>query len=592
MRIRPLTLEDGLYLLFFGLALVLRLFNLGAAPLTDAEANWALQALDLARGEQPHIGPQAAYVLMTGLSFALFNATNFLARLLPALAGGLLILLPALLRPLLGKTNRLRWSGLVLALGLAVDPGLVALSRTAGSLMPALAFSALALALFARRKMVWTGIAAGLALLSGPALLHGMLVMALSWGAYHLVKKRSEALPQDSSEEITGRLDPVAASGWRAGGLALAGTLLFAGLLFLRAPQGLGALAATLPEYLLSWVRPSGIPALRLPAALLVYQPLVVLLALLAAGRAWQALRQGEKAAHLAVGLSLWALVGLLMTMLYPARQVADLGWVLLPLWALAALELPLYFANQESRPVRLAAAGLAALLCILAVVIWMNVLSIGRYQANLSLYWIVIGGVAVLGIISVVMVAAGWSLVSARLGVMWAASVVLGLAMLSALWGLTHLRPQAAQELWSTPPATGLADQLVETLMTLSRFNTGHDTEIEIVLLDQSPALRWALRQFPNLNRTDGLAATDAPPIVIASQAQQTPTLAQQYRGQDLIWHIYPGWESVLPPNVAAWLAFRQAPQATQQIILWARADVFPGGVEALSSELPPAAP
>ncbi len=592
MRIRSLSLEDGLYLLFFSLALGLRLFNLGAAPLTDAEANWALQALDLARGEQPHIGPQAAYVLLTSLSFTLFKATNFLARLLPALAGGLLALLPALLRPLLGKTSHLRWSGLALALGLAVDPGLVAVSRTAGSLMPALAFSALAFALFARRKMVWAGIAAGLALLSGPALLHGLLIMALGWGAYRLVEKRFKPPSQNEAGAITWNLPPLARSGWRAGGLALAGTLLFAGLLFFRAPQGLGALAATLPEYLLSWVRPSGIPALRLPAALLVYQPLVVILALMAAWRGWKTLHEGDAAGRLAIGLSLWALVGLVITMLYPARQVGDLGWALLPLWALAALELPHHLPGREGRPVRLAAAGLAALLCILAVIIWVNVLSIGRYQVELSMYWLVMGGVALLGMISVVMVAAGWSLVSARLGVMWSASAVLGIAMLSALWGLAYLRPQSAQELWNTPPAAGLADQLVETLVELSQLTTGHDTEIEIALLDDSPALRWALRQFPNLSRADGLAATDAPPIVITSQAQQTPTLAQQYRGQDLVWRIYPGWESVLPPNMAAWLAFRQAPQVTQQIILWARADVFPGGLDALSNEMQPAAP
>ena len=81
--------------------------------------------------------------------------------------------------------------------------------------------------------------------------------------------------------------------------------------------------------------------------------------------------------ACLAVGLSLWVLVGLLVTMLYPARQEADLAWILIPLWGLAALELPRYLPGRESLPARqstrLVAAGLAALLCILAVVVWVN---------------------------------------------------------------------------------------------------------------------------------------------------------------------------------------------------------------------------
>jgi hypothetical protein len=594
MRIRSLTYEDALYLLAFGLALGFRLFSLGAAPLTDAEANWALQALDLSRGSQPQIGAQAAYVLLTGLGFTIFSATNFLARLLPALAGSLLVLLPNILRPLLGDTTRLRWSGLLLAFGLALDPGLLALSRTAGSLMPALAFSMLALAFFARRKMIWAGIATGLALLSGPALLHGTLILALGWGMYRLVEKQNQRSAQkDSSEHNPSwQMPPLERSGLRSALFALLGTLLVVGMLFLRVPQGLGALAATLPAYLQSWISPGGVPALRLPVALLVYQPLVVVLALLAIRRAWQSPWVGKPIERLAVGLSLWVLVGLFVTMLYPARLVGDLAWVLVPLWGLAALELPHYLPGRESRSVRLVAGGLAALLCILSAVVWVNLLNLSRYQTTLLLFWLMTGGVAVLGIISTIMVAAGWSTISARLGLVWSLCLVLGLGMFSETWGVTNLRPQATPELWSTPPAAGQADQLIESLQELSQTTTGRKTEIEIVLLEDSPSLRWALRQFPHLTVADGLAASDAPAIVITSKTQQTPTLAQRYRGQDLVWRIYPAWQSVLPSNLAAWLAFRQAPMATQQIILWARVDLFPGGLEALPSENQPEIP
>lgn len=587
MRIRSLTYEDALYLLAFGLALGIRLFSLGAAPLNDAEASWALQAFDMSRGAQIQVGAQAAYVLLTGLSFTIFSATNFLARLLPALAGSLLVLLPSILRPMLADTTRLRWSGLILAFGLALDPGLVALSRTAGSLMPALAFSLLALALYARCRMIWAGIAAGLALLSGPALLHGILILALGWGIHRLVAKRAQRTIQEDAPEHnpSWEMPPLERSGLHSGLFALVGTLLVAGLLFLRAPQGLGALAATLPTYLISWVSPGGIPALRLPVALLVYQPLVVMLALLAIGRIWRSSPAEEQVERLVAGLSLWVLVGLSVTMLYPARQVGDLGWVLIPLWGLAALELPHYLPGNERRSVYLVAGGLAALLCILAGVVWVNLLNISSYKTTLLLFWLMSGGVTILGLISTIMVAAGWSTVSARLGLVWSLCLVLGLSMLSGMWKVTILHPQAARELWSTSPATGQADQLLESLVELSQTTTGHDTEMEIVLLEDSPSLRWALRQFPHLTVADGLAASDAPAIVITNKNQQSPTLAQRYRGQDLVWRVYPAWQSVLPSNLAAWLAFRQAPVATEQIILWARADLFPGGLEALPS-------
>ncbi len=320
---------------------------------------------------------------------------------------------------------------------------------------------------------------------------------------------------------------------------------------------------------------------LRLPVALLVYQPLVVVLALLATRRAWHSPRAEEPVRRLVAGFGLWALVGLPITMLYPARQVGDLAWVLVPLWGLAALELPHYLPGKERRSVHLVAGGLATLLCILAAVVWMNLLNISSYKTTLLLFWLMSGGVTILGIISTIMVAAGWSTVSARLGLVWSLCLVLGLSMLAGVWRVAILHPQAAQELWSTSPAAGQTDLLIESIRELSQTTTGHDTEIEIVLLDRSPSLRWTLRQFPHLTVADSLAASDAPAIVITNKIQQTPTLAQRYRGQDLVWRIYPAWQSALPSNLAAWLAYRQAPLAIEQIILWARADLFPDGLE-----------
>jgi hypothetical protein len=159
-------------------------------------------------------------------------------------------------------------------------------------------------------------------------------------------------------------------------------------------------------------------------------------------------------------------------------------------------------------------------------------------------------------------------------------------------MWGMAQVRPQGAQELWSTPPAAGQVDLLYGTLVHLSRATTGHDHEIEITLLDQSPSLRWALRQFHRLSSAAELAGTDAPTIVITGQEQQTPALAQRYRGQDVAWRVYPAWQSILPPNFIHWLAFRQAPSVTQNIILWARSDLFPGGLELISGETQPVIP
>ena len=52
--------QTTLYAIAFLLALAIRLVKLGAPPLTDLEARWALQALGVAQGAHPALGSQPA----------------------------------------------------------------------------------------------------------------------------------------------------------------------------------------------------------------------------------------------------------------------------------------------------------------------------------------------------------------------------------------------------------------------------------------------------------------------------------------------------------------------------------------------------
>src|SRR5258708_24048829 len=168
--------EKALYLLALLIALRVRLLQLGALPLTDLEAKWALQAYAVAQGSPPALGSQTAYILPTALAFFLAGfSTNFLARLIPALVGSALVMVPYLFR------GRLKpQPSLLLAFFLALDPGLVALSRQAGSSILAVTFALLAWGSWEHTKPRPAGIFAGLALLSGPALSEGLLGLGLT----------------------------------------------------------------------------------------------------------------------------------------------------------------------------------------------------------------------------------------------------------------------------------------------------------------------------------------------------------------------------------------------------------------------------
>ena len=169
--------EFSFYMIAFVLAIALRFVQLGALPLTDAEATWALQAWKVAQGAKPLVGPNPAYVLLTSLLFYVLGTSNLLARFVPALVGSALVFVPYLFRERIKARP-----AVLLAVFLALDPGLTALSRQAGSAILAITFILFAWASFYNEKQRIGGVFVGLALLSGPAVWVGLLGLGIASG--------------------------------------------------------------------------------------------------------------------------------------------------------------------------------------------------------------------------------------------------------------------------------------------------------------------------------------------------------------------------------------------------------------------------
>ena len=570
-----LTFETSLYILAFALALFLRLFRLGAAPLTNFEASWALQAWDLVQGNKPLIGPQPAYVILTGALFNLFPVVNALARLVPALAGSLLALLPLLLKRFTAGSYRLRRAGLLLAFFLALDPGLVSLSRLAGSPMTALSLSLLTLGLVIDRKPKLAGVLAALALLSGPALLEGLLGLGLAWLAARLLVNSGWLKPPEGSEtELASQ--PFA---WKPMAYFGIGTLLVVGTGFLLAPQGLGAFASTIPAYLTGWITPSGIPILKILAALVFYQPLAVLFGLVGALSAWFNSSSHRVEEFTGRFFSLWAGLALFSAVIYPGHQVYTAAWVLIPLWGLASLTLAGLFPKDEASFSLMAALGHAGLTAFFLVLIGYNLLRLENLSASFILYLAVVGGISMMGLIVSVLVAAGWSGKTARWGVSWGIAAVLQVLMFSFTWKSAMVYPNGANELWSIGPAAGQLTELVDTVRDLSWWSKGQPYELDLVITYDAPSLRWAFRNFDNAQYKSLVSSPETPSVIITAGSQQTLSLPTSYRGQDLVLSETPAWAGPIPTNVLHWLAFRQASGTNETVILWSRNDLFPGG-------------
>jgi len=549
--------DNVFFALAFGLALLIRLLQLGLVPLNDSEATLALQALALAQGDKPALAASPLYLNLTTLGFFVFTATNFMARFWPAVAGALLVLAAYFFRAKLGAK-----AAIILAFGIAIDPGLLALSHTADGMMLALSCVMLAWALWETDQLEWSGIFAGLALLGGASVWAGLLGL----GATRLLLGGQQQIDETEAEprvERSAREKARAALPYAIGAFVGAGTLLFI------LPLSLSGAFSALVEYVKGWWTFSDVPMTRLLIALPVYEILPLVFALIALVRG--ILRKDRRV----IGLGIWLGVALALALAYPARQVVDLTWALLPLWVLAALEIAEHVALPQENAWE--TAGMFILTLSILIFAWFVLANLARTPDpetfNQRLF-LMIGALLLLGV-STVLVGFGWSAETARLGGLGGLLAFLTFFTLGAGLSAAGLHTAPTQELWTRGAAMDQVKLLTQTVNDFSNWSSGVSAAQPVTLMEvDSPALRWALRA----RAVTTLAAFDsqatAPFIVTRLNAESAFT--ESYRGQDFALRDYPAWETYSPTDWISWVTSRSVAVGQDQVILWVRNDLF----------------
>ena len=573
--------EGWLYGLAFLIAVALRFIQLGAAPLTDSEATLALQAFHLAKGQGEILAPQPAYILFTSLFFLVIESTNFMARVIPALVGSTLVFAPYFFRQKIGTRP-----ALMLAFLFAFDPGLVALSRQANGTILAVTFLLFAWGLWIHRRETLAGLFLGLALLSGPSAWSGVLILLLTSVFLRGMNLKSttgqppasHSLDSDYREASPGNQLPITDYISRTTLLAALFTLLLAGTLFFTVPNGLSAAFASLPAYLSGWVAPSTTTVSRTLFTFIAYELLGISLAALSLVRGF---RTNSKRI---IRFSMWLGVALLLAGFY--RQTDELAWAIIPLLSLAAMELSRAFDMYREEIVEVGVVVFA--IFILMVYIWYNISGIALNPASTpatvpifgvvenARTFVLYGSILIL-IVSIGLVAFGWSMRTARLGAAWSLAIFFGLYSLGAAWGASGLRNPGGVELWIAESARPLqANLLLASVDDISEFSLGHiDSQPVTIYGFSSPALEWLLRNN-EVSMASTLDPQLAPPIVITPQMSDLG-LPAAYRGQDFTWRQTPQWAVTQNYDWINWLVFRKLPLENETIILWARDDLFP---------------
>jgi len=384
----------------------------------------------------------------------------------------------------------------------------------------------------------------------------GLIAIGISWGlAKNLIPVTEADLTESSQNQVRdGDADLKIAAIYAGGTILLVGTRLFI------SPNGLSAWFNSLVSYFYGWRFVSGVPATRILLGLLAYYPLALFFGSIAI---WRAFRENDRQN---LFLALWAGVNIALSLLYPARQVSDLIWAGIPLWLLSASEIARYLHKPTFD--RNEILGVFALTITLLVFSWLSLAGAGVLPENAQItsqhQYLLIASIGLL-ILSLALIAFGWSVEVAALGGAWGMILGLGIYTLGTAWGATGLRTPKGVEIWDSAPRVSQAGLLLQTVEEISTWSSGNAQILPITVSGvNSPALNWVLRNY-DVNEVPSLDVTTAPELVITKQTDDVG-LASAYRGQDFTWREEAAWEYM--NSWAKWVVLREVPFSSEKII------------------------
>jgi hypothetical protein len=484
-----LTREHFLWIIALLIAAVTRVVGL-ELPLSDSEARAALEALSTARGETA-ILLNPLHGFLQSLLFAVFGDGAWVSRIIGAIAGTALALLPYLARERLGRAR-----ALALAVLLALSPTLMFVSRQATGDVLAWMLAGGVVFLPSTRP-VWRAGCFGLLLACGiDAPFPALTALALrflsdsdrsrAWSGAHAARK-SLAIG------------------------ALAAAIGASGLLF--RPFGLSDVFSGYAAWFAGWSNASGFSSARLLTGFAVNELGLIVLAVVGAALALLTRRAQDQ---VTAGLG-WMAAGLLILAIYAGRDPSAAVPLTIGVAWFAAIALSHLVEALVNRATWLdwAASGVAFVAFQFAGV------GIRQYAQQAQDNFLLPIPVAIM--LCLALMLAAYLNGDARVGLR---GVGVGLATTMMLYTL-GVGVQLTQLRWNNPaepyvlnaPSASL-DALAATVRATSIRATGVPNAVPIVVDPTAPpALRWALREQRNTRTGSEFGALNAAVLPMAAK-------------------------------------------------------------------------
>jgi uncharacterized protein (TIGR03663 family) len=594
------TVEHAAYVAVGLLAAALRFLGLGLRPLVEGEAAQALAAYRFVQGSIDVAPAGTIPALFTGntIAFTLLGGGDWSARLLPALAGLALVLLPYGLRHRLG-----RGGALAASLLLALSPSAAFFSRSVDGAVVVAACGLAALVGLIRyvdlgrpRDLYLAAGALGLGLASGPEI-YFLLLIWIAFGLLLYVLDRKVGWPAlvTAFQSAWGSGDEEEAGGpslLARAGAVLATTFALVATALVLHPAGVGLSADLFSTWLRRFLpEAGGQPAIYPLLLLLRYEALILFLGLLAVSR-WAWGRPGREEgiefsdwslSHTAL-FAFWAGAALLLVVVAGHRPASYVLLAVVPLALLGGQALAEIWQQIDRRVPWGEAALVAAATLGVGVFIYLQVAAYSQVgsAATMALAgmtipaWVSYLLLALVALLLLVGLGAGaWIWRGPRLvwaGGWLALTIALALFGFKALWSVNFAHASDPRELMLGQATSPQVRTFVAHMEELSRNQAGDAHTLAVTVeADTGPVVAWYLREFGQQTVVEELAG---PPETMAAVtlARGDLPIGETYRGQgyELRSHWLP-W-GLWGADLVQWLLFTEGsrPVVDQKVVLW----------------------
>ena len=484
-----LTYEGVLWILISFVTLLIRVWYLDMAPLTNNEAANAINSLAIIHGDGV-IALNPLFSSLQSLIMSLFGASDYSARLPSAIAGTLLCLAPLLMREQLG-----RWRALLFTMFLALSPTLWFASRQGEGALLAWLIAFSAWLSWRRGSIRMTAICIGLLMACGQDAVGPLIVsgLCIAFSVFTVSANR----PIKRPERVT----------WRAVVLgAVAFGIASTGLLW--RPSGLGDAFNGLALWLQHIFTPGPLGFMRMLAGIIIYEPLI----LLSGGIGMGLLLIKRRLNADDVVWLIWITAGLLLLALNQSRNASDLTPVVIGSAALAALtvaELIQSLTTEMTNPWR----AEVIIACLTSIMLIYGYLGLSMYAAQRQNAWLIsilLAALMIAGIGVVATLTHGTPVAIRGIGIGILACLLV--YTLSTGYQLTQVRAMNPAEAYVGEASVDNLRLLINTIETTSTRAYGDPDSLPLQVVDSAPpALRWALRNQRKVSYVSRLGDTPA---------------------------------------------------------------------------------